>query len=598
MSGIVGGDLRDVSLKQFLGEIKKDQAEPAWLFEYGTNGLGLVRNPDDLRGAQTWEQNGRAGVIHGAVTNLSELGWEPGKMFEQLLDNPAETAAALEGGFLIVCYDGQADRYLLITDKLGARPCYVTRGDPFRFATAVAPLVSRLDEPTADYQAVSDMLLMGHLWGERTLASEIRTIRPSTVLEVTPDGRETTRYWKPDYTEAKPGPEYVAGLVERYRKAAERATRTLPPEAGIWLSGGLDSRTTAAALLEHTSSDGFESLIGYTYDANPPTNDNTEIAEEITNQLGIEHVKVPLHPEAFAPVFDRVIEATDGMIKWNTLVNLSATHNIERLPPVMLEGMQGELVGDHPFRYHLDESRSVVQSQHDSEAGSSTEKVQALLNPDVDPHKTFKMEANRSPESTHRGKVLDIHFQNYYARNVLLSDRVARDRVGTRTAQADGEYLNWCASLPQFYRKGTFPLSERFIDADAGGVPYGTSRAKLELCRRIAPALADVTYERTKVKPSRPYHLHAPGFVTNVIVNRLRGEPTYGQGSLSDFWVRDADTDLHKRVVSLLDAARDRPLFDDDVIQETYDRHMDGANNVSLLGKITTVEYWLQHHID
>jgi asparagine synthase (glutamine-hydrolysing) len=263
----------------------------------------------------------------------------------------------------------------------------------------------------------------------------------------------------------------------------------------------------------------------------------------------------------------------------------------------MAEGMQGELVGDHPFRYHLD-GRSAVRSQYASEASATPETVSSLLVPDVDPFGTLREEAERSPESTHRKTVLDVHFQNYYSRNTLFSNKVMRDRVGSRVVQVDGAYLDWCARLPRSYRKGTFPLSRRFVHADAGGVPYGTSRAKLQLCRRIAPAVADITYERTKVRPSRPYPLHAAGFVANVVVNRLRGEATYGSGSLADVWIRDTGTAVHDFVADRIDDACDRPLFDEDAVRAAYETHMAGANKASLLGKITTLEQWLRTHLD
>lgn len=598
MSGIAGGDGIDISLKELVEGVQSDTTGSIWLFEDGADGIGLVADSNDRHDGQTWDDGQRAGVIHGSITNLGELGWSYEGLFQRLFEQPTDTAAAIEGGFLIAAYSAANDRYLLVTDKIGARPCYYTVEGPFRFATQVSPLSARLNSPSVDTQAVSDMLLMGHLWGERTLVDEIKAMRPATVMQVTADDRSTQRYWKPEYTEAEPDEEYISELTRRYRQAAKRAASTFPKEVGIWLSGGLDSRTTAAALLEYTSPNEFESLIGFSYDANPPTKDNPEIASSVCNQLGIDFVEVSLGPETFAPEFERVIEATDGMIAWNSLVNLSATYNIDDQPPVMLEGMQGELVGDHPFRYHLDGDSSVAQAQYDSEAGTSVDKVQDVLNLDIDPYRTFKLEAERSPESTHRRKVLDIHFQNYYTRHVLTSNRVAREEVGTRTVQADGDYLEWCARLPRSYRKGTFPFSRLFITADAGGIPYGTSRAKLELCRRIAPSLTDITYERTKTKPKRPYPQHVVGFVANVLINRLLGNPTYGKESLSDIWLRNTSTELHRTVTELIESACSRPMFDESSIRDVYQNHMNGENNVSLLAKITTVEYWLRNHID
>ncbi|MFB6087539.1 MAG: asparagine synthase-related protein [Haloarculaceae archaeon] len=570
-----------------------------WRFEDGTATLRVSHDATDPQAWTVWEDGRRTGVVVGVLTNLDELGLTHEDVFERLLDGDTDLPALLEGGFLVACYDGAADRWVLVTDKLGARPCYYTR-DGFRFADSVSALLAQRPSPAVDRQAVSDFLLMGHLWGDRTLVEGIRALRPATVLEAEGGEVTTERYWKPDYTEAEPTAEYLDELARRYRQAARRTARTLPASAGLWLSGGLDSRTTAAALLEAAAeTDPFEQLHSYTYDANPPTSDNPRIAAAVTDRLGSPHDLVDLTAETFDESFERVIEATDGMIQWNVLVNLSATYNVESPPPVMLEGMPGELVGDHPFRYHLEES-SAARAQYHSEASATPDEVDSLLadGVDVDPMATFRAEADRSPESTHRGTVLDTHFRNYYSRNVLLSNAVTRQRLGSRTVQVDGDYLDWCASLPRSFRKGTFPLSQRFVQADAGGVPYGTSRVKLGLCRRVAPETCDVRYERTKVRPDRPYPLHAVGFVGNVLVNRLRGRATYGNGQLSDVWIRDTSTGLHDRVAGLIDDACDRALFDADAVREVYDDHMDGANNAGTLANITTLEYWLATHMD
>jgi asparagine synthase (glutamine-hydrolysing) len=566
-----------------------------WVVECNGSGVQLSVDPSAWT---TWEEGTRRGVVSGVLTNLDELGMSHGDVFDRLLDGDRAVAAAIEGAFLIACHDAGDDRWVLVTDKLGARPCFYTTREGVWFADSVSALLPHHSNPTVDRQAVSDMLLMGHLWGERTLVEGIRAVRPATMLEVEDGTVSSRRYWRPDFTEAEPGEAYLDELARRYRQAVDRATRTVPSEIGLWLSGGLDSRTTAAALCaSRDATSGFETLRTYTYDANPPTTDNPKIAKRVADRLGLDHAVVPLTAETFVDAFERVIDATDGMIQWNTLTNLSATYNIERPPPVMLEGMQGELVGDHPFRYHLDGS-SAVQAQYASEAGTTPEAVDRLLRPDVDPFATFRAEANRSPEATHRATVLDIHFQNYYSRNTLLSNEVMRDRVGSRTVQVDGDYLEWCARLPRSYRKRTFPLTRRFVSADAGGVPCGTSRAKLALCRRIGSETGDITYERTKTSPNRSYPLHAAGFVMNVVVNRVRGRATYGSGQLADFWIRDSETRLHQKVADLVEHACDRPLFDADEVRAVHDAHMDGANNAPLLAKITTVEHWLRTHLD
>jgi asparagine synthase (glutamine-hydrolysing) len=471
---------------------------------------------------------------------------------------------------------------------------FYTEADPLRYGSSVGPLLPFCEECTVNRQAVSDMLLMGNLWGDHTLVEEVRSLRPATVLDADDDGRRIERYWKPEYAESQPGEEYLAELVDRYKQAVRRAAGTLPSTAGIWLSGGLDSRTTTSALVRTLQTNGFEELRAYSYDANPPTNANPEIASDVATTLGIGHEEVPLTAATVGTNVDEIVEATDGMLNWTTAANLSATYEMESPPPVLMEGMQGALVGDHLYRHHLSDANSAVASQLASEGSARPETVRSLVTEPVDPLGTFREEAARSPESTIRGRVLDVHFQNYYSRLAMPSNRLMRGSVGTRVIHADGEYLEWCAKLPSRYRKGAFRLNgllER-------GVPYEPTRAKLALVRRIDPELARITYERSKLKPTWPYHAHVAGFVGNVLINRLQSKPTYGGGQLADFWIRNTETELHERVRGLIDDACSRALFDADAVRDVFVDHMDGANNALMLSRITTLEHWLQKHVD
>ena len=594
MTGAAGGRLNGRELRKLTDGVSAG-ADSTWFYEDSGAGLGVSHRQRDSRGLTTWDDGKRGGVIYGAVTNRDELDLTDAELFDRLFDQPGDTAAALEGEFFIACHDASDDRFLLISDKLGSRNGYFVAPDEgsFQFATAVSPLVPHIDDPTLDVQAASDMLLMGYAWGDHTLVQEVRAMRPATVLDVTDGTATADRYWKASYEEAPATDAYLSELADRYRQAIGRMSRTLPSEAGIWLSGGLDSRTTAAALLSNAGDSEFTTLRAYTYDANPPTNDNPRIAREVADRLGIDLLEVPLTVDTFGEVFEQVIEATDGMVQWNTAANLSTTYNIEAEPPVMMEGLTGGLVGDHIYRHHLTKYDSAVESQYHSEASATVEKVSRLLNADVNPLTSFKEEVAATPETELRKQVLDIHFQNHYKRTDLATDRMMRDRVDTRAAYIDGDYLEWCSRLPHAFRKGGYPMG-----VTSGTVPYGTSRAKLGLIRRIAPDLADITYERTKVKPSWPYPMHVAGFLGNVISGRLRSKPTYGSAQLSDFWIRDESTALHQYVRTLVDDATSRPLFNADAVQRIWDDHMNGENNASTLAKITTLECWIQNHLD
>lgn len=593
MPGIVGGERSGQELRTALEASSTPEVNERWSHEDDEYGLGVVYSEGDPMGTTTWADGTRAGVVYGSLTNLSERGWTHADVFERLFERPAETAAALEGSFVLAGFDSERDRHLVVTDKLGARPVFFTSEGQFHCASSLDVLLPVLDDPSVNLQGVSDMLLVGSMWGDNTLVEGTRALYPATVLSVEDGERALSRYWKPEYTEHQPTDGYITELANRYRKATRRASTTLPTEAGIWLSGGLDSRTTAAAMVENLEPGAFERFIAYTYDANPPTNDNPRIAREVTNELGIEHRLVPLTAEVIGENFERLIEATDGMVRWNSTALLGATYGT-RPSPVMMEGMQGALLGDHLYRHHLTEYSSAVESQISSEAATTPETVNRLLRADVDPIETFRREAARSPETSVRERVMDTHFQNYYGRYALAGNRVMRESGGSRVVHADGPYLEWCAQLPATFRKRSLGGNG---PADVG-VPFEPSPAKLKLLRRIDPAMADITYERTKVKPSLPHPVHVAGFVGNVVGNRLLSKPTYGNGSLVDSWIRNTDTSVHDHVKSLVDDACSREFFDGDAIEEVFEEHMNGENNAALLGQITTLEHWIGTYLD
>lgn len=593
MTGIVGGERSGQSLSDAVQTLTTEAVTESWEHEDDAFGLGVVYPGDDPAGTTTWADDARAAVVYGAITNLDELGWSDSELFDRLFERPPETAAAIEGSFAIAAFDSAADRHLLVTDKLGARPLFFTDDGPVHYASSLATLLPVLDEPSLDHQGVSDMLLIGSMWGDHTLLEEVRALYPATVLTVENGDRTVQRYWKPEYTEHPPTEGYLGELEQRYRQATRRTSRTLPKEAGIWLSGGLDSRTTAAAMVDNLPTHPFEKFVAYTYDANPPTNDNPKLAGRVTRELDIEHRIVPLTAEIIGDNFERLIEATDGMVRWNSTALIGATFGTTP-SPVMMEGMQGALLGDHLYRHHLSEYASAVESQLSSEASTDPDTVTTLLEVDVDPVESLVEEATRSPETTVRETVMDTHFQNYYGRYALAGNRIMRECGSSRVVHADGAYLEWCAQLPRSLRK----------DALGGhgpsdvGVPLEPSPAKLKLLRRINPALANVPYERTKVRPSRPHPVHVAGFVGNVVANRLLSNPTYGNGSLADIWIRDTDTPVHDRVSALVDDACSRDLFNAEAVRELYEAHMAGENNAALLAQITTLEHWIGTYLD
>lgn len=590
MTGIVGGTIADGSLRGMAAAMDYESWYETERFAEGSCGLGLVHHGErDPLGSAVWRGTDRVGVVHGAFVDREHLDTED--FTKRMLDAPHETLRDIDGSFVVACADFSTNRFVLATDKIASRPCYYTTRDGLIFGSSVAAVLAELDDPSVNQQGVSDLLMMGNLWGEKTLVEGVCALAPATVLDYADGDITVDRYWKPDY-ESAPTDGYIDDLIEIYRDAMADATTTMDGDIGVWLSGGLDSRTLMAELARHREA--FDSLRAYTYDANPRGGGNPELAAEIASRLGVDIETVELTPDLFLPVMDDAIDRTDGMVGWATLMTLSATYNLtDDTADVMLEGAgQGGLMGHHLRRNYLTAVDSAVESMYRSEAGVDREAVRSLLSTDIDPLDSFRAAAARSDETQQKKVILDAHFANHYGRDEYASTRLAQTRTGVRAPISHGELLEHAARLPTQYRMGTVPLTN-------GYVPYGVTKPKLALTRATGSDMASVRYERTGVAPKHSFPVNVAGFIATTSLGRLAPGIAYGGARQPDIWYREHDG-LRAHLNDLLAGACDRPFLDGEEIRRLRREHLAGEANhmTGVLSSVTTLESWLRRRID
>jgi asparagine synthase (glutamine-hydrolysing) len=593
MTGITGGTVGEAQLERMVDRLGFEEWYTSERFEASGYGIGAQHHGEtDPLGHTFWSDGRVAGAIDGAVSNRRELGWDDEALFRRLLRAPQRTLSTLEGPFTIACFDAADDRVLLATDKIGSRPCYYSTADGFAFGSGLPPLLAVLDDPELDPQGISDLLLIGGMWSDTTLLEGVKSVRPATLLEYSDDELAEQRYWQPNYDPVQPSEEYFHELTCAFEQTIDRMARSAKGDIGLWLSGGLDSRSTMSELARnYRNGSEFDSLTAYTYDANPGGGVNPRLAQRVADTLELPIEQVELTPDSLLSVLEKGVTLTDGMISWNTFSNLAAVFNIERYEPdIMMEGVVGELFGQHLSRSHLTDASSLVESMYRSEASLPETAVTDLLDVSVDPFGSFRREARRVDESTFEGAVVDIHFQNYYPRFVHASNPIARSQVGTRVPYADGQLLKCAARLPLSYRMGTLPFSDDLI--------YGVVKPKIRMIRALNTELAEIPYERSRLKPSYPYILHVAGFFISTAIAQLKSQPTYGGRSLNGEWYRSHDA-FRETIDGLLDDALERPYFDADTVEERRQRHLAGeSNEMTTISAVTTLEMWVQRHLD
>ncbi len=181
----------------------------------------------------------------------------------------------LVGMFAFVLVEHHTGRTVLVRDRLGIKPLYVSQdGDRLRFASTLPALlagggVDTSLDPVALHQYLS---WHGTVPAPRTVLSGVRKIPPATIRVVEPDGTHRDHcYWQPSYTRSSEFGEdpvlWREAVYDALRTAVRRRTVADVP-VGVLLSGGLDSSLIVALLAEEGQEDlatfamGFESENG------------------------------------------------------------------------------------------------------------------------------------------------------------------------------------------------------------------------------------------------------------------------------------------------------------------------------------------------
>ena len=586
MTGFVGGLTSERTRDAMLERLHREDWYGTDRAAAGDVALGIYHHGDRDPGGHDVRSTGdRLGLVYGAINNPEAVAGSRAELYDRVLDDPLSTLPKLDGNFVIVVADADADEVVVATDKLGTRPCYYAT-DPLVFGSNVGALLESVGEPTVDERAIGDMLMIGQVWGEKTLVREVGYLPPGSVLRSDGDGLRIDRYHEFAFGQSE-SPSYVDGLVEAYRRAVGEMSGTIDGEAGLWLSGGMDSRAMAHELRKHRD------LVTYTYDANPPQGGNLEQAAKVADVLGVANEQVPLSAEGFAEVFDESVAITNGMIGLSTFVNLSAVWNLPAdRPGVVIEACgQGGMMGDGIGRASIERSDSPERALYDAKHVVDVDEVRRLLETDFDPMDTYRREVARSDQADHYTTVMDVYFRNYFPRGDFASNPLARSQVGTRVPFAHSGWLERITKLPLRYRVKPVPLT-------GGKIPYATSPLKIELVRRQDHGLEEIPYQRTKVAPERPLWQHAAGFVVGTAIDRLRGRRTYGGKSLVGEWYRTPGA-FQTRVDELLYAACDRPYLDGAEVRRLRREHLDGdGERIAAISGIVTAESWLQQYVD
>jgi asparagine synthase (glutamine-hydrolysing) len=258
----------------------------------------------------------------------------------------------LIGMFAFALYEQASGRVVLVRDRLGIKPLYVTRTrDSLRFASTLPALLAGGGVDTElDPVALHHFLSWhGVVPAPRTILKGVRKLPPATVTTVESDGRTSTEtYWCPDFSrrpeeEGWGETEWAQAVLEALRTAVQRRMVADVP-VGVLLSGGLDS-SLIVGLLAQSGQSGLETFsVGFD-DVGDREGNEFRYSDVIAEVFETEHHRIHVPTERMLPALDGAIAAmSEPMVSHDAVAFYLLSREVSKSLKVVQSGQGADEV--------------------------------------------------------------------------------------------------------------------------------------------------------------------------------------------------------------------------------------------------------------
>lgn len=361
-------------------------------------------------------------------------------------------ARFFNGFFCLAVYERTRRRLTLISDRYGARPLYYVRrqhallfGTEMKALAAADPGRRKIDEV-----GVMELFCYGTHFMDRTWMDGYLRLPPATVLTVDIDGMHMSRYWTYRYDEGHPALDqqtYASVFGILLDRAVERrmaGTRRI----GIFLSGGYDSRSVAAAIRTH-----HRPLPAFTFGL--PRSRDVRFAAMLAGRLGLDHQIISTHGPYLYDVCRAIVWRTEGMISFANTTSLHSHGLLKQHLDIILTGFLGEFSGSHTWpQLLLARSRSAaIRAVFYRFLAPGLRRAQRIFQPEFLARNsaTVRERFNHSfvsVENEHPMDVADVwNFSHLQPRGTFHAPAVDRHRFEMRAPHTDNDLVDFLLTI-------------------------------------------------------------------------------------------------------------------------------------------------------
>lgn len=234
------------------------------------------------------------------------------RAFARDLAQSRERPAALNGRFLLLALDGRTGHWHVWTDRFGTIHGYYGRRGNRAAVGSFSPAVARaVGARTLDWLGLAGYFATACFFEAHTHFEEVEILRPATHYTFGRDGRllSAGRYWdwRHDPDPTRSFEDTLAAFDRAFRDAVDDLSAGV--SIALPVSGGLDSRTNAAALTRRGSAAFSERRVwAYSYGYGPRSSE-TRVARQVAaaRSIPFRAFEVPQY------LFDRLDATTATM---------------------------------------------------------------------------------------------------------------------------------------------------------------------------------------------------------------------------------------------------------------------------------------------
>lgn len=498
----------------------------------------------------------------------------------------------LNGNFLLVVYDDQAETLYTATDRLGSIPLFQAGLNHGRAVATSIQTVARHPnlDPEFDVPYLHEYLVFKRSFGRKTPLTGIERHPPATVTayDLAADTVDTTRYWQPRFDPVeKPFDYFVDRFVDTFRAILDEWVSD-DQRYGLLLSGGSDSRLCLAGL-DDTADITALHMSGW-------MSREARMAERVALTAGASFKWLRRHDEYQTEALERNprISNFNG---WFSQAYVTGFHDeIVDEFDVLVSGMYADTL----FKGHALPSPSVDLGRLgefalpiEDRVTSVEEYIDSLMtgiSDEIDLPTDLRTVLENNIEARDDG--IDHHGIRYDS----IDDLVHCAKWYPLTN--DDDMIFW-DSLHHLRPYRTPYLDNRMIDL-ALEMPrkYQIRRNIINRAlERLSPALADIPHAHTGVKPARSFPVEYIGSVSNAFWQKhIQAERPPKRFLSNGPWVDDAELlrthDFAREALARNEqVVRSLPFLDWSDVMDCYDRHLAGENRiVELYGLLTLLE--------